>query len=54
MSAKIEPLMMSMLSIMALLTKNDIVFVFTITGYSVWILRNLPAAIKVIKSIKKK
>jgi hypothetical protein len=43
-----------MLSIMAFITKNDIVFIFTITGYSVWILRNLPAAIKVIKSIKKK
>ena len=53
MSVKVEPLMMSMLSIMAVVTQNDVVFIFTITGYSVWILRNLPGAIKVIKSIKK-
>ena len=53
MSVKVEPLMMSLLSIMAVVTQNDVVFVFTITGYSVFILRNFPGSIKVIKSIKK-
>jgi hypothetical protein len=54
MSAKIEFLTMSALTVLSLLSKNDIVFVFTIGGYSVWIIKNLPDAINVIKSFKKK
>ena len=54
MSAKIEVLSIWMLSIIAYVTQNNVMFALTVIGNIVWIVRNLPGACKVIKSLKLK
>jgi hypothetical protein len=52
MSAKVEVISIWMLSIIAFVTQNDVVFTLTVIGNIVWIARNLPGACKNIKEYK--
>jgi hypothetical protein len=54
MSAKIEVLSIWMLSIVAYVTQNNVMFMITVIGNIVWIARNLPGACKNIKEYKNK
>ena len=54
MSAKVEVISIWMLSIIAFVTQNDVVFTLTVIGNIVWIARNLPGACKNIKEYKNK
>jgi len=54
MSAKIEVLSIWMLSIVAYVTQNNVIFMITVIGNIVWIARNLPGACKNIKEYKNK
>lgn len=52
MSAKIEVISIWMLSIIAFVTQNNVMFTLTVIGNMVWIARNLPGACKNIKEYK--
>jgi len=54
MSGKFEVLSIWMLSIVAYITQNNVMFALTVIGNIVWIARNLPGACKVIRSITNK
>jgi hypothetical protein len=53
MSAKIEFLTVWILSIVGFLSKHDLLFFISISAQIIIAVRNLPGAIKVVKSIKK-
>ena len=52
MSAKIEVISIWMLSIIAFVTQNNVMFAITVIGNIIWIIRNLPGACKNIKEYK--
>jgi hypothetical protein len=54
MSAKIEVISIWMLSIIAFITQNNVMFTLTVVGNIVWIVRNLPGACQNIKEYKKR
>ena len=52
--AKIEVGIVWLFSLLTIVTQNDIMFIGSVIASTVVTLKNLPGAIKVIKSLKKK
>ena len=52
MSAKIELATIWVLSIITYITQNNVVFMLTVIGHTLWIIKSAPVAIKNIKDLK--